>query len=158
MFLPILNVLVNSKSLDDSSLGLQILPKEACDSMLVSHAGFNEGRTTFSANNTLNTSPTDLERSRIIFKSFKQLVEVTESEKFKSITSGMSCLMIIAQMHNNWEASQLIEIVNGFKISKRYLIILIDTLNTTMLGKRTINFNVIINHKEPGTNIMCASR
>ena len=53
-------------------------------------------------------------------------------------------------MNNELEVSQLIDVVNGLKISKKYLTTYMETLNATMLSKKAINFNVIIHHNEPG--------
>ena len=65
----------------------------------------------------------------------------------------MSCLITMAQMYNDTEVSQLIDIVNEYKISKKYLIIFMETLNATLLREKTINFNVIVYHNEPGESV-----
>ena len=67
----------------------------------------------------------------------------------------MSCLMVIARKHNESEVSQLMDIVNEFRIEKKYLLIFLETFNTTFLRKKTINFNVIISHREPGGISCC---
>ena len=71
------------------------------------------------------------------------------------MTTRMLCLTITAQMRNDLEVSQLIDIVNELKIVKKYLIIFAETtLNTTLSKKRTIDFNVIINQKEKGETMI----
>ena len=66
--------------------------------------------------------------------------------------------MTIAEMKNEAEMSQLIDIVNEIRVSEKYLIIYIDTLNTVLLQNKTINFNVMINHRDTGVtiNVFCA--
>ena len=64
--------------------------------------------------------------------------------------------MTIAVMKNDAEISQLINFVNEIRVSEKYLIIYIDTLNTVVLQNRTINFNVIINHKDTGVLMLSA--
>ena len=91
----------------------------------------------------------------IKFDNLGKLLKVKESEEFRSMTARMSCLMTIARMRNDFEVSHLIDIVNELKIGKRYLIVSADTaINTTLSKKRTIDFNVIINHKEQGETMI----
>ena len=83
-------------------------------------------------------------------QSFQNLYEVTKYGKFRSLMARMSCLVTIAVMRNDAEMSQLIDIVNEIRVYKKYLIIFADTWNTTLMQKRTINFNVNINHRGRG--------
>ena len=62
----------------------------------------------------------------------------------------MSCLITMARLSNDLEVSQLINIVNEFKIPKKSLIIFMENLNATILRKKVITFNVIIHHIESG--------
>ena len=83
-------------------------------------------------------------------QSFQNLYEVKNDGKFRSLIARMSCLVTVAVMQNYAEISQLIDIVNEIRVSKKYLIIFTDTLDATLMQKRTINFNVIINHRHKG--------
>ena len=53
-------------------------------------------------------------------------------------------------MSNELEVSKMIDMIHELKIAQKYLIVIMDTLNTTMLGERSINFNVMINHRDAG--------
>ena len=53
-------------------------------------------------------------------------------------------------MTNELEISEMIDIINELPIPKKYLITFVETLDTTKLPERTINFNVIINHRGKG--------
>ena len=97
----------------------------------------------------------DFGRGYIHFQSLGKLLEVKESEKFKSMTARISCLISMARMNSELEVSQLIDVVNGLKISKKYLITYMENLNATSLTKKAINFNVIVNHKGPGESVAC---
>ena len=94
--------------------------------------------------------PSDFSGGTIKFHSLGELLEVKESQKLKSMTARMSCLVTMTQLNNDLEASQLIDVVNEFKISKKHLIIFVKKLNTTLLRKKAITFNVIIHHNGPG--------
>ena len=62
----------------------------------------------------------------------------------------MSCLVTIALLTDDVEVSQLINIINEMTVPKKYLIIFMGTLNATLLHKRAINFNVLIQHNNVG--------
>ena len=62
----------------------------------------------------------------------------------------MSCLVTMAVVTNDEDVSQLIDTINDITVFKKYLIIFMDTLNTTLLQKRAINFNVLMYHKNTG--------
>ena len=54
--------------------------------------------------------------------------------------------MTITQVTNEMQISKMIDVIHESHVPQKYLVILIDTLNTTMVTKRTINFNVMIYH------------
>ena len=75
---------------------------------------------------------------------------MNDGEKFRSLIAKMSCLIALTEMRNELEVSKMIDFMHDFKIAEKHLIIFMDTLNTTMLGERGINFNVMINHRKTG--------
>ena len=91
------------------------------------------------------------------FDSFQKMKNVAYGEIFKSSLRRMSCLMTITQMRNEMQISEMIEIMNEQHVAQKYLVILIDTFNTAMVTKRTINFNVMIYHKGEGGPILSKS-
>ena len=84
------------------------------------------------------------------FQSFQNLLEIKDGEKFRSLRAMMSCLVTITEMSNESEVSKMIDIMHEFKIAQKHLIIFMDTLNTTLLSERTVNYNVMINHRGTG--------
>ena len=146
----ILNVVVLVQSLEVDSLLRKSLGKEACEVLLISHGGIDKGMEIFYLLKLLNILPTDFGRSVIQLQNLETLLEIKESEKFRNAAAGMSCLAIITQNSTDMEISRLIDTVNDFKIAKKYLVLSIETLNTTLLRNRRINFNVIINHHGAG--------
>ena len=91
-----------------------------------------------------------------MFQNLGELLNVKEGEKLKSMTARMSCLMTMTQMNNELDVSKLIDVTNELKISNKYLIIFMETLNATLLRKKVINFNVRIHHKESGEALYVA--
>ena len=149
----ILIIILNSATfvqLLEHNIQKESLPSEGCDIILVSHPGIDKGIKIIYLRHFKNYLSPDLGRGAIKFQSFQNLLEVEDSKKFRSVTSRMSCLMTVAEMSNELEVSKMIEIIHELKIAQKYLIIFIDTLNTTVLHERTINFNVMINHGETG--------
>ena len=126
------------------------LPSEGCHITLVSHRGINKGTKIIYLRHFNNYVSLDLGRGAIKFQSFQNLLQAGDSKKFRSMTLRMSCLMTVAEISNELEVSKMIEIIHELKIAQKYLIIFIDTLNTTLLHERTINFNVMINHGKTG--------
>ena len=97
-------------------------------------------------------------RTTVKFQNLGKLLEVNASTKFKTIITKMSCLTTMAQMNKELEVSQLIDIVNEFRISNKSLVIFMESLNATLLRKKTITFNVIIHHNKSGECRVMRSR
>ena len=53
-------------------------------------------------------------------------------------------------LNNELEVSKLIDIMHELLIDHKYLTIIMDTLDTSLLHEKSINFNVIINHRGEG--------
>ena len=79
--------------------------------------------------------------------------KVANDQIFRSLARRMSCLTTITLTRNELQISEMIDIINELHIPRKYLIIFADTLNTTYLSEKMINFNVMINHKGKGINI-----
>ena len=62
----------------------------------------------------------------------------------------MSCLAAVVDVNNELEVSKLIDIMHELQINHKYLTVIMDTLNTSLLHEKSINFNVIINHRGEG--------
>ena len=100
--------------------------------------------------------PPDFGRGTAKFQNLGELLEVHGSDKFNSMMARIQCLKTMAQLNDAWEVSQLIDVVNELKISKKHLIIFMETLNVTLLRQKAINFNVIIHHTGSGEALYCA--
>ena len=84
------------------------------------------------------------------FDSFQKMKNVAYGEIFKSSLRKMSCLMTITQMRNETQISEMIDVMNELQVPKKYLVILVDTFNTSMVTKRTIIFNMMIYNRREG--------
>ena len=67
-----------------------------------------------------------------------------------TITNSIKCLMAMAHVNSDAEATKLIDLLSEIRIAKKYLTIVASKLNMTSLQKKTINFNVILRHIKPG--------
>ena len=93
----------------------------------------------------------DVGRSMIRFKDAKELLEVKDHHKMSSILSTISCLLALAETDNDHEVTSLIDMVNEIKVERRYLLLIVPTLNTVILKNKTIIYNVGIQQKNKGT-------
>ena len=97
----------------------------------------------------------DFGRGAIKFQRFQNLLQAKDGEEFRSLTTIMSCLMVVAEMSNELEVAKLMDIMHDYKIAKKHLIIFMDAFNTTssMWSERRINFNVMMHHR--GKGMLC---
>ena len=93
----------------------------------------------------------------MMFDSFQNMMNVAYGDTFRSVIQKMSCMMTITQVTNEMQISEMIDVMNELHVAQKYLVILIDTFNTAMVIKRTINFNVMIYHKGEGGPILSTS-
>ena len=74
-----------------------------------------------------------------------------DGEKLGFMTAGMSCLILtVTEMGDELELHKLITTMHKLKIAKKHLFATLDTFNSTMFHKTTLNFNVMIIHREEG--------
>ena len=92
----------------------------------------------------------DFGRGAIKFRGLKGLLRLQDGDILRSLTTKMSCLITITQMSNEMELLTLIDFMQRLQITQKYLFATMDTFNSTLLGETTINFNVMINHREEG--------
>ena len=82
-----------------------------------------------------------------------KLVGFQDDARLISIILSVSCLLVIAEANTNLEVSHVIDIVNEFRVSVKYLTIKIPELDLSILQNKTINFNVLIHRRPAGINI-----
>ena len=85
-----------------------------------------------------------------MFESFEYFLQVKGGIQFKYLTSRMSCLLTISKLSNEFEVNTMMDTIHGLRIAQKYLIIMTESFNASMVGERPINFNVMINHKDAG--------
>ena len=84
------------------------------------------------------------------FNNIANLQRVENAISLETITNSITCLMAMAHVNSDAEATKLIDLLSEIRIAKKYLTIVIPKLNMTFLQKKTINFNVILRHSKPG--------
>ena len=93
----------------------------------------------------------DVGSSMIRFTDAKELLEVKDDRKMSSIFSTISCLVALVETDHDDEVISLIDMINGIKVERRYLLLIVSTLNTAILKNKTIAYNVGIHQKVNGT-------
>ena len=87
----------------------------------------------------------------IRFRSASDLLRLVNDTRVEKMLASMSCIIIIVDVSSDNEISQLIDMVDKWKIARKQMIISIPRYNDTCLDNKTINFNVLIYHqKGPG--------
>ena len=97
-------------------------------------------------------SSSEGEGSVLRFRNVANLLRVEDKMRLMTILKSISCLMTIAHVNSETEASQLIDFVTTFQMAQKYLTIFNSNLNVTFLENKTINFNVMLHHFGPGAN------
>ena len=92
----------------------------------------------------------DFGSSMLRFKDAKELLEAKDHRKMSSIVSTISCLVALVETDHDDEVTSLIDMVNEIKVDRRYLLLIVSTLNTTILKNKTITYNVGIHEKDKG--------
>ena len=103
-----------------------------------------------------NTDVREKGRSSLSFGDVNQLLGVKDSRSFKSIMSSISCLMTVAVTDSTEDVSRLIDFVRGlrlegYRVAKTQLLVMVPLLDHGLLQNKTINFNVMIMENGPGT-------
>ena len=62
-----------------------------------------------------------------------------------------SCLAIIAEADSSEEVSQLIDLLSGLNVKNKHLMVNMSSgLETELLQKKRLDYNVVINHSRLG--------
>ena len=69
---------------------------------------------------------------------------------FASLFNPISCLVTIVETDNIEDVLRLVEMVNELSVTKKYLLLIVPTFDSTIVQNITINFQVIVNHGEAG--------
>ena len=80
----------------------------------------------------------------------KEVLKLRGNPLFSSLINSISCLVTIVETDNNEEVLRLIEMVNELSVTKKHLLLILPTFDSTTVQNLTINFQVIVNHGEAG--------
>ena len=127
-----------------------------CTSMLISDSIIYPGETSYVVHNmwgvTYHICASEGQGSILRFRNVANLLRVEDGMRLMIILKSISCLMTIAHVSSDTEASQLIDFVTKFRIAQKYLTIVNPKLDVKSLQNTTINFNVLLHHLGPGAN------
>ena len=91
-------------------------------------------------------------RSTMRFSSVSHLVAIEDDLRIMSIWTSVSCLITMAKVKSNAEASRLIDFLTKLRMAQKHLTIVKPSSDIRYLQNKTINFNVMVNHLGPGAN------
>ena len=87
------------------------------------------------------------------FTSVDALQEAKDNIYFSNMVDSVSCIKMIAKVRDNKDIAVLMDLMNGLrKVASKHLIVKMQTLlNTTLLEKISINFEVNILETKTGS-------
>ena len=91
-------------------------------------------------------------RGTIRFSSVSHLVAIEDDLRIMSIWTSVSCLITIANVKSDAEASRLIDFLTKLRVAQKHLTIVNPTSVVGYLHNKTINFNVKVKHPGPGAS------
>ena len=89
-------------------------------------------------------------RGTLRFISVSHLLTFDNDIRLMRILTSVSCLMTVADVNSDTEASKLIDFITKIRLAQKYLTIVNPKLNEESLQNKTINFNVVMHHHGPG--------
>ena len=99
---------------------------------------------------SFSTCLADFGTSSIRFDNVEGLLKSKDNPLFSSVLASSSCVVSIIEANDNEEVLNVIEMVNDFRVDRKHLLLLVPTLNETMFKNTTINYDVIIEHRDQG--------
>ena len=89
----------------------------------------------------------------IRFSTVDSLQEVKHDNTFATLGESLKCIKIHARVRENTEIAVLVDFMNGLrKIASKHLVVnILKPLNTTLLEKILINYEVTIHEENSGS-------
>ena len=91
-------------------------------------------------------------RGTIRFRSVSHLLAIEYNLRIMKIWASVSCMIAIANVNSDAEASQLIDFLTKFRMAQKHLTIVNPTSDISYLLNKTINFNIMVEHLGPGAS------
>ena len=83
-------------------------------------------------------------------KDATELLKLRGNLLFSSISASISCLVTIVETDDNEEVLKLLNMMSDLSVAKKYLLLILPTFDSTKFANLTVNFQVMIHHKETG--------
>ena len=83
----------------------------------------------------------DIGSSTISFQNSKELLKGKDQPQFSSILNTASCLVATVEADHD-DISHVIEMVNGMKVERKFLRLIMESLDISLLQNKTISYNV----------------
>ena len=85
------------------------------------------------------------------FSTIGQFLSMESDGRLLSIILSTSCLAMVSNVNTSEEASQLIDFTTGLNVKDKHLLIHMSSrLESDVLQKKRINFNIAISHASTG--------
>ena len=88
--------------------------------------------------------------STLRFENVEELSKVIGHHSFSSVLASSACVNTVIETYVNDEVLYAIDMVNGFRADRKYLLLLVPTFDKTMFKNITINYAVTIDHIDGG--------
>ena len=81
-------------------------------------------------------------------------LSVKDDKRLARIISLTSCLVTVAETDSTEDVSKLIDFMSDINVKNKHLLIQMSSgLESIVLEKKNINFNVVIDHLSPGAYV-----
>ena len=91
------------------------------------------------------------ESSIVMDRTVKELLDDEYDHRFSKMMKSIACLSIKVEASKSDDILQLIDMVNKITVEKKTLHLIIPNLDLELLVNKTINFDVIVDHRDKGS-------
>ena len=90
----------------------------------------------------------------------KEMLKLLGNQLLSALVASTSCLITIVETEDHEEMMNLLEVVKSLSVAKMFVLLIVSTFVPKKIVNLTINFKVMVHHKESGMKVMkfCISR
>ena len=77
------------------------------------------------------------------------MLQIEDNPHFSKILATITCLIAIVESETN-NIPHLIEMFNGMRVERKYLLLIVPALDTSLFQNKTINYNVGVHQRNTG--------
>ena len=84
----------------------------------------------------------------------KEMLKLTGNPLLSALVASTSCLITIVETEDHEEMMKLLEVMDGLSVAKKFVLLIVSTFVPKKIVNLTINFKVMVHHKESGMKVM----